>query len=87
MSWDGLLALGEALTLIGPVIILRNKDSFVPRYSSGSLAVALSLMVVALYGLNAPIGAGMTALVVILWWVIFAIRGTKHSNVELPGLK
>lgn len=78
LNWDMLLMLGELLTLVGPVIILRNREAFVPRFSSGSLVVALTLMVIALYGLGAPIGATATAVVVASWIAVFVLRGRKQ---------
>ena len=79
VSWDGLLALGELLTLAGPLIILGNRAAYVPRWSSGSLVVALGMVAVALFGLGAPIGAVVTAAVTGVWAAVFALRGARRG--------
>lgn len=82
ISWDIVMVLGQALTLLGPITILRSQAAKVPRTSSGSLVIALSTVALALYGLGAPLGATMTAIVAAVWIGIFFFRNTPSKEAD-----
>ena len=60
--------------------INRKKNVYVPRLTSGSTVIGLSVITVALFNLGAPIGGVAAALCVCLWAVVFVFRGTEGGS-------
>lgn len=60
--------------------IHRKKGVYVPRLTSGSTSIGLSVITLALFNLGAPIGAAACALCVLLWGVVFVFRGTAPKE-------
>ena len=54
----------------------RKRGVYVPRLTSGSTTIGLSVITLALFNLGAPIGGCAAALCVMLWGVVFVFRGT-----------
>ncbi len=77
IGFDVLLMASQLLLTVGPLVILSNSLSYVPRRSSLLLVVGLIGMTVALVGLQAPLGASATALGAAAWFAVFLLRGVK----------
>ncbi len=78
MSWDLIMALAQAE--LGAFILptLLNKRAYMPRLTSGGLAVGLVAITVTLaVGFNAPMGAAIAGLSALGWALIFAFRGIE----------
>ena len=77
MSWDLLLAASQAVLMVPILVALSNSHTYIPRWSTGPLIVGLIGVMVALFGLGAVFGATVAGLEVILWGLVFWMRGKK----------
>ena len=79
VSWDLVLALsqfGLDICLLPTVF----KQSYVPRFTSGSTAFDLSIVALALLNIGAPLGAISALSGVVLWSFIYAYRGKRKVS-------
>lgn len=58
------------------LVVSRKRGVYVPRLTSGSTTIGLSVIVAALFGSGLPIGGVTAALCVFLWGIVFVFRGT-----------
>lgn len=74
------------------LVVSRKTGVYVPRLTSGSMLIGLSVIVAALFGSGMPIGGVTAALCVCLWGVIFVFRGkaptqtTQQTEIPLEDL-
>ena len=80
MSWDLLLAASYAVLMVPILVALSNRNTYIPRWSTGPLVVGLIGATVALFGLGAIFGATVTGVEVALWGLVFWMRGKKGNN-------
>ena len=81
MSWDLLLAASYAVLMVPILVALANPHTYIPRWSTGPLIVGLIGATIALFGLGAVFGATVTGLEVVLWGLVFWMRGKKNENL------
>ena len=77
MIWDALIAalsIGLSITAL-PTLI--NKNSQVPRLSSGAIAACLSGMSVCFNMAGLPMTSATVCLETAVWWCIFVWRNVK----------
>jgi len=58
----------------------RKRGVYVPRLTSGSTTIGLSVITLALFNLGAPIGGVAAGFCVFLWGVVFVFRGTAPKG-------
>ncbi|KKL84310.1 hypothetical protein LCGC14_1965980 [marine sediment metagenome] len=83
LNWDLLMTVSQTLTLISTLPTLTNAQAYLPRRTSAMMALGLVGITTALYGLGAPLGALVTALVVCAFIFIFIYRGTPPERSDL----
>lgn len=77
MSWDLLLLAAQVVLDVGPLYLLIDRASYMPRWGSALIIIGLMMMTVALVGLNAPLGATSAAIGAAIWFGVFLFRGRK----------
>ena len=77
MSWDLLLAASTAFLMLPALITLADNQARIPRWASGAMMIGLVGATTALFGLGAVFGATVTGVEVVLWGLVFWMRGKK----------
>ena len=81
MNWDIVMALAQAELGVFILPTLLNSKVYMPRLTSGGLAMGLVVITVTLaVGFNAPLGAAVAGLSALGWAMIFAFRGTERED-------
>lgn len=81
MSWDIVMALAQAELGLFILPTLLNKTAYVPRFSSGGIAVGLAVVTIALFvGFDAPTSAAVAGLSALGWALVFAFRGKREGG-------
>ena len=80
MSWDLVMAIAQIGLDVCLLPTVIKPTSYVPRFTSFSTMVGLTIVAVALFNIGAPRG-GLSALTgAALWATIFAYRGKRSGG-------
>jgi hypothetical protein len=80
MNWDLVMALAQGFLTVFLLPTVLRRTSFVPRLTSGTTALGLSVISLALYHLGSPMGALVAFTCALLWAFIFFKRGTEGGS-------
>ena len=81
MSWDLVMALAQAELSVFILPTLLNSKAYMPRLTSGGMAVGLIVVTIALLaGFHAPLSAAIAAAAVVGWSLVFIFRGKEGGS-------
>ncbi len=80
MNWDIVMAIAQAVLAAFILPILWNSNSYVPRLTSGTFSLGLGAVALSLINLESPLGGAVAGVSMVLWAVVFVVRGKKRGN-------
>jgi len=93
--WDILITIGNLIILPAMLGTAVNKNSYVPRFTSGFSTLGVMLVVIGLVGAGLYFSTVVVSGIAALWVFIFLFRGTapvadtvevtEELGVEAPG--
>lgn len=79
--WDALITIGNLIVIPGLFSTVLNKQAFVPRVTSGTSVIGLSLVIAGLFGAGLMLSPIVLLIMNAMWAYIFLYR---HRPVASP---
>lgn len=81
MTWpDILIAVSTLALLVFLAPLITNRNSYVPRLTSGVFAVAVAGIALGLFSSGLLLGAAINAIDAVGWGLVFWMRGEKKEK-------
>ena len=80
MNWDIVMAIAQVVLAAFILPILWNSNSYVPRLTSGIFSLGLGAVALSLLNLESPLGGAVAGVNMVLWAVVFIIRGKSRDE-------
>ena len=73
--WDVLITLGNLVFIPALLPTILNRDTYVPRLTSGTSLFAVALVIVGFIGAGLVLSPIVVAVIGLMWGLIFLFRG------------